>query len=141
MDKKEYKPLKVWFGDSKQPREFKDSLDLQKSILNLKLGMPTSASIEIVEKVTPDEGNNLQNLKGAQLRHWALVEIQNVQKVAKNLDFMDVKYRQVEYSKADPESGEVKTYAPRLIYRVTSSKKTEESDGKPSARMRELSKK
>lgn len=123
-EKKESKPLKVWIeGKGKLPFEYKSSIEFLKEGKEV-VQNATSASIEIIEKVDT-EGSNLSNKDDARLRNWAINEIQALQKSVKQLQFMDVKYKPKEYGKRNYETGEVKEYPARLVFRVSNGKSSE----------------
>ena len=114
-NEKEYKPITIWVKGETQPQKFKTALEALKQTKVMQSA--TSASIEIVERLTND-GSTITSSQHATLRHWADSEISAIANGAKQLNFRDTKYVPVEY-KLDRESGEEKVYPARLVFKAS----------------------
>ena len=117
--KKEFKPLKIWVSGESKPKEYKSALDALKDVKTIQSA--TSASIEINE-IIGTEGSTITSREGANLRNWAVRELNAIQGSNKKLSFFDVKYIPKEH-KVDKSTGQItREYSAKLVFRASQPK-------------------
>jgi hypothetical protein len=115
IEKKDYEPITIWVKGETKPQRFKTAIDALKNTKVIQSA--TSASIEIVERITND-GSTITSSQHATLRHWADSEISAITNGAKQLTFRDTKYVPVEH-KLDRTTGEEKVYPAKLVFKAS----------------------